>query len=222
MGSDPDSDVDPEFEHDVVSAFGEAFNNVAQHGYGGAAPGALHVEVDWDDDKLVVTMIDDGRTFDPGTIVAPDLDEMPESGMGWFIMGRCMDEVDYRPGPPNVLRLVKLRKQRDGLLPPPPGGDGGPPSSAGATSREASQLQDGGRGSGIQPVFAASLRTGDPGGRPGAPSDHPGWRPGAPSDPDLPRRVALRGGSRRAASTSSMRIKAVVPDGRMGEASRRK
>lgn len=105
--SDPDG---PAFEAQVVSAFGEAFNNIAVHAYRNGEPGPVHVEVDWDDAKLVITLIDLGETFDPATVKAPNLDDLPESGMGLYIMHSCMDEVDYRAGPPNVLRMVKLRK----------------------------------------------------------------------------------------------------------------
>jgi serine/threonine-protein kinase RsbW len=120
-----DDAVDEAFEPEVVSAFGEAFNNVAVHGHRGMEPMPVQIEVDWDDERLVITMIDAGRTFDPATVAPPDLDALPESGMGLFIMNACMDEVDYRPGPPNVLRLVK-RRRRAGLLPPSPDAERGP------------------------------------------------------------------------------------------------
>jgi serine/threonine-protein kinase RsbW len=115
-----DGDGDDAFEPEVVSAFGEAFNNVAVHGHHGIEPSPVQIEVGWDEERLVITMIDGGRTFDPAAVAPPVLDELPERGMGLFIMSQCMDEVDYRPGPPNVLRLVKLRR-RTGVLPPPPG-----------------------------------------------------------------------------------------------------
>jgi serine/threonine-protein kinase RsbW len=101
---------DDAFTHEVVSAFGEAFNNVALHGYRGVPAGNVRVEVEWDDEKLVVVVMDMGRTFDPSSVSPPDLDAMQEGGMGVFIMRTCMDEVVYEPGPPNVLRLVKLRR----------------------------------------------------------------------------------------------------------------
>jgi len=113
-------DSDGDFEAEVVSAFGEAFNNIAVHGYDGLAPQPVQIEVDWDHEKLVITCVDNGHTFDPETVALPDLDALPEHGMGLFIMRSCMDQIDYRPGPPNVLRLIKLRSRRDGLLPPPP------------------------------------------------------------------------------------------------------
>ncbi len=114
-------EADGDFEAEVVSAFGEAFNNIAVHGFRDMAPEPVHIEVDWDDEKLVITFVDTGRIFDPDAVVPPDLDELPEHGMGLFIIRSCMDSVEYRPGPPNVLRLVKLRTgARLGIPPPPP------------------------------------------------------------------------------------------------------
>jgi serine/threonine-protein kinase RsbW len=114
------TDADGDFEAEVVSAFGEAFNNIAVHGFQGLEPQPVQIEVDWDEEKLVITFVDNGHIFDPETVALPDLDALPEHGMGLFIMRSCMDQVDYHPGPPNVLRLVKLRRQRDGWLPPSP------------------------------------------------------------------------------------------------------
>jgi serine/threonine-protein kinase RsbW len=144
------SGEDDDFENEVVSAFGEAFNNIAVHGYRGLVPGSIQVEVDWDDTRLMITVIDTGRTFDPGAVALPNLDELPENGMGLFIMHGCMDEVDYRPGPPNVLRLVKLRA-RGGMLPSAPPDDGDPSGT---------DPISGDRGSGVD-VITGPPRTGN-------------------------------------------------------------
>lgn len=121
-GSGTPSGGESDFEAEVVSAFGEAFNNVAVHGFSGLIPRPVQIEVDWNDEQLTVVMIDEGRTFDPERVSPPDLDALPERGMGLFIMQTCMDEVDYRPGPPNVLRMTKLRR-REALLPSLPSAD---------------------------------------------------------------------------------------------------
>jgi serine/threonine-protein kinase RsbW len=102
-----------EFDAEVISAVGEAFNNVAIHGFRDREPGSVSIDIDWDDERFVITFVESGEVFDPDTIASPNLDDLPEHGMGLFIMRSCMDEVDYRPGPPNVLRLVKLRAPRD-------------------------------------------------------------------------------------------------------------
>jgi serine/threonine-protein kinase RsbW len=124
LDEDPSlASTDGDFEAEVVSAFGEAFNNIAVHGFCDLAPEPVHIEVDWDEEKLVITCVDQGHSFDPDSVALPDLDELPEHGMGLFIMRSCMDRIDYRPGPPNVLRLVKLRTRRGEMLPPPPSGE---------------------------------------------------------------------------------------------------
>jgi serine/threonine-protein kinase RsbW len=96
----------------VISAVGEAFNNIAVHGYRGGVPGLVEIDVALDRrGRLAVEMRDYGRSFDPRKAALPDLDALPESGMGIFIMNGVMDEVVYRPGKPggrpNVLKLVK-------------------------------------------------------------------------------------------------------------------
>lgn len=92
----------------VISAVGEAFNNIAVHGYRDEAPGPVEIEVALDRrGRLAVEMRDYGRSFDFVNARPPDLDALPESGMGIFIMNKVMDEVVYRPGRPNVLKLVK-------------------------------------------------------------------------------------------------------------------
>jgi serine/threonine-protein kinase RsbW len=165
-------DADGDFEAEVVSAFGEAFNNIAVHGFRDLPPEPVQIEVDWDHEKMVITCVDNGHIFDPETVALPDLDELPEHGMGLFIMRSCMDQVDYRPGPPNVLRLVKLRTRRDGLLPPPPssrkGTSGHPgPASVRAVSHEtheAHEAHDGDEAAGLAGLPDGADSAGGPDG----------------------------------------------------------
>ena len=113
-----------EFEAQTVSAFGEAFNNIAIHSYRAGPPGDIDIEIEADEDGIVIRLMDTGKSFDPASIAPPDMDDMedlPESGMGLFIMRSFMDEVEYSPGSPNVLRLVK---RRDGSSLSGDGGDG--------------------------------------------------------------------------------------------------
>lgn len=191
-----------DFEPEVVSAFGEAFNNVAVHSYRDAEAAPIQIEVDWDDEKLVIVMIDTGRTFDPATVAPPELEALPESGMGLFIMTSCMDVVDYRPGPPNVLRMVKLR-QREGLLPPAPRSSGegrradpgsGPADGCTGASRDA--LAPGGmdddrtagdRGSGVEEVIGAVDSSTPPGD-----GGQSVWRMKAVRPPEAKREISRR------------------------------
>ena len=101
-----------ELEAEAVSAVGEAFNNIAIHGYADVAPGPVDIEIQWSPDEVVFELTDQGKSFDPGGVAPPPLDDLPEGGMGLFIMRSFMDLVEYRPGPPNILRLVKRIRRR--------------------------------------------------------------------------------------------------------------
>jgi serine/threonine-protein kinase RsbW len=82
--------------HRVISAFVEAFNNAVIHGYEGHAGGLVEVELEVSAKKLSLKVIDEGRGFKPDAVPEPDLDALPEGGMGLFIMKSFMDSVDYR------------------------------------------------------------------------------------------------------------------------------
>jgi serine/threonine-protein kinase RsbW len=110
MGAGEDSGpvrINRDFDHQIISAFGEAFNNVAIHSYRGHAPGEVEVEVELGTSHVTVRLRDWGRSFAIDNVPLPDLDAMPESGLGLFIIRSFMDEVNYRPGSPNVLSMTK-------------------------------------------------------------------------------------------------------------------
>ena len=97
----------------VVSAFNEAFNNLAMHS-GRTAPVQIGLEVG--EGEMTIEMRDRGQPFKYDEVEPPNLDLLPESGLGLFIMRSFMTVVDYQPGQPgeeNVLRMVrKLRTAR--------------------------------------------------------------------------------------------------------------
>ncbi len=103
---------DQDFEDQVVTAFGEAFTNVVLHG-AGADPVDVEMEIETFPDRIEVRLIDHGKPFELSALPAPDLDELPESGLGVHIMKSWMDDVSYQkgdPGPsraPNVLTMKK-------------------------------------------------------------------------------------------------------------------
>jgi serine/threonine-protein kinase RsbW len=96
-----------EFTHEAVSAVGEAFNNVALHGYENTTPGDIIFEIASLEDRLVVDVKDFGHSFHPDDAPEPNLGELPESGMGLFIIRAFVDELTYEAGSPNRLRMVK-------------------------------------------------------------------------------------------------------------------
>lgn len=104
-----------EFDDKVVSAVGEAFNNVAIHAYRDVPAGAVALEIDVSAEGIAIRMADTGHVFEPAAAVErqPDFATLPESHMGLFIMRSCMDKVTYRPGSggmPNQLTLTKRFK----------------------------------------------------------------------------------------------------------------
>lgn len=78
----------------------EALNNVIKHAYKGEKNKPIEVKILKESDLIEVEIIDEGlpRTnleiknldYDPN-----NLDTLPESGMGLFIIKQLMDELDY-------------------------------------------------------------------------------------------------------------------------------
>jgi serine/threonine-protein kinase RsbW len=97
----------PDFISHIVSAVGEAYNNIALHGYAEREPGTIHIQIENCRDWMRVIIKDTGVSFHPSQAPPPDLDSLPESGLGIFIMKSFVDEVTYTAGPPNVLTLFK-------------------------------------------------------------------------------------------------------------------
>jgi serine/threonine-protein kinase RsbW len=96
-----------EFRNEVVTAFGEAFNNIVIHGYRGRSDGMVDLEADIAPDRISLRILDTGREVDFKEVEPPDLLSMPEGGLGVFMIHALVDEVVYRGGVPNVLLLTK-------------------------------------------------------------------------------------------------------------------
>jgi serine/threonine-protein kinase RsbW len=104
--------------NEVELAVVEAVNNCIEHAYrqddGHQVKvtleiGAEAVEIDVEDEgepldrELVDKIKADGLSFDPA-----DMDNLPEGGMGWFLINSMMDEVHYdSAGGRNVLSMIK-------------------------------------------------------------------------------------------------------------------
>jgi serine/threonine-protein kinase RsbW len=99
--------ADRMFRHEMVTAFGEAFNNIVAHGYRGRSDGIIDIEAEIKPGELVLRLKDTGIEVDYASIAPPDLESMPENGMGVFLMHAMVDEVAYTGGGLNVLSLTK-------------------------------------------------------------------------------------------------------------------
>ncbi len=99
-------------------AVDEACNNVIEHGYAGRTDGVLAIECEADAESVRVTIVDHGRAFSPESIAPADTTsdwrERPIGGLGWHLIRRSVDDVDYRPDPSrgNRLTLVKRLARR--------------------------------------------------------------------------------------------------------------
>jgi serine/threonine-protein kinase RsbW len=105
----PNQSADAEwndFRMQVVTAVSEAFNNIVLHAYAGRDDGIIEMNIRTGQNQISIELRDFGDSFDPSKIPEPDLDCLPESGLGMFIIRELMD-VEYRPGSPNVLILSK-------------------------------------------------------------------------------------------------------------------
>ncbi|MEZ4399977.1 MAG: ATP-binding protein [Kofleriaceae bacterium] len=103
----PGYDVRDPFDVAVVSAFAEIYNNVALHACAGLVEPMIELRIALEDGGVTIELVDPGKTFDPSAVASPDLDAMPEGGMGLHIARAMLDVVDYEPGPPNLWRLIK-------------------------------------------------------------------------------------------------------------------
>lgn len=100
-------DLSDRFDAEMVSATSEVFNNITLHAYASGGAGDVVLEAYVEPDYLVVRLKDFGRSLDRGSVDAPDLDALPEGGLGIFIVESFVDEFDYEPGQPNVWSLKK-------------------------------------------------------------------------------------------------------------------
>lgn len=98
--------TDP-FDTAFVSAFMEIYNNIAVHACGRSDDCNIELLATIEPDVLTVELRDTGTAFDFAAIPTPQLDDLPEGGMGIHIARTMLDEMSYEPGPPNVWRLIK-------------------------------------------------------------------------------------------------------------------
>jgi serine/threonine-protein kinase RsbW len=107
-----------DFQVQVVSAVGEAFNNLVLHGYEGRNNGRVELVINPGRELIEIELRDWGRSFDPESVPPPALDELPESGLGLYIMQSFM-QLKYRRGRPNLLILRKKLERNAPVVPAP-------------------------------------------------------------------------------------------------------
>jgi len=92
----------------------EAASNIIEHAYEGIANASLDITCDMQDDAIIITMRDQGISFDPSKVKQPNLkaklSERQIGGLGVYLMRKLMDEVHYESvGKNNTLTMIKRR-----------------------------------------------------------------------------------------------------------------
>ncbi len=107
---------------DIKLAVSEACNNAILHAElpEGSAPAQVVVRIRPGEERLEITVFDQGRLPSPGLElpqpagVWQGLDDLPEGGMGLMLIQALMDEVSSHTGAPDhtALHMVKLTRPR--------------------------------------------------------------------------------------------------------------
>lgn len=100
---------------EITSALCEAFNNIVLHAYKGMQGGRIDMHVRAENGEVEVHLFDHGRGFDMDSIPMPDLGQLPENGMGIYIMRSFLDEVSYTRGGGGMPNVLLLRKRYAGV-----------------------------------------------------------------------------------------------------------
>jgi serine/threonine-protein kinase RsbW len=94
---------------DVSLALTEACANVAKH----AGGHRYQVRMTIDDDLCVIEVIDNGVGFDPGSVPAPDPDDLLSDGRGLLLMESLVDQLAFTRREGSTGTVVCLEKRLD-------------------------------------------------------------------------------------------------------------
>lgn len=98
-------------------AVDEACANVIEHAYGHDTTKAVSIRAIFDDEKLLISVIDEGLGFDPSKVQQESVEQLvherKSGGLGIRLIRTLMDEVSYDivPGQKNELHMTKLIKK---------------------------------------------------------------------------------------------------------------
>lgn len=99
----------------IQTAVDEACSNIIDHAYGEENIGDIQISVEQSENKLKITLIDQGEPFIPDDVPEPDisspLELRKERGLGVFFMRNLMDKVafEFSEKEGNILTLVKYK-----------------------------------------------------------------------------------------------------------------
>ncbi len=101
--------------YSVQLAADEAASNIIEHAYGEESDASFELSCDFRDGQLVMTFVDQGKSFDFDRVEVPDLkadlSERKIGGLGIYLMHKLMDQVDYVvTDSGNILTLTKKKE----------------------------------------------------------------------------------------------------------------
>lgn len=73
----------------------EAASNIMKHAYRGQAHHWIHIEAEAFPGRVAVRLHHRGSPFSPRPVSPPSLDTVRESGLGLYMLSKCVDEVQY-------------------------------------------------------------------------------------------------------------------------------
>lgn len=100
--------------YSIQLATDEGVSNIIEHAYGGNSNAKLELTCVFEKNKLTITLLDHGKSFDISKVETPDiktdLSNRKIGGLGIYLMRKLMDEVRYETTKTgNVLTLIKMR-----------------------------------------------------------------------------------------------------------------
>ncbi len=100
----------------IELACDEACTNVIQHAYGGEDIGTIRVSWEFSDGAFIITIIDQGKYFDPDDVPEPnipsspdDIDELKIGGLGIHFMRSLMDDIRFHNDQKAGNRLIMVK-----------------------------------------------------------------------------------------------------------------
>jgi serine/threonine-protein kinase RsbW len=101
--------------YSIQLAADEAASNIIEHAYGGISDATFELTCEFKQNRLIITMLDHGKSFDITKVAKPnlkaDLTKRKIGGLGIYLMRKLMDEVHYEVTTSgNLLTLVKLKE----------------------------------------------------------------------------------------------------------------
>ena len=97
----------------IMLSVDEACTNIIKHAYDSYPDGEIVINLEFNSEKILITIIDQGITFNPDSVPDPDLQKYYKNGrvggLGMYLMKTLMDDVKYIsvPGEYNKVLLSK-------------------------------------------------------------------------------------------------------------------